>query len=77
MMIAGSFIASWGHMLNDYLYRSVKNVEAGVNNRLSSVGGGANTPAQVAQVETAAGDATKVHNPSSPFFPFMYRWHES
>ena len=59
-MIAGSFIAAWGHMLNDYLYRSVKNVEAGVNNRLSNIGGGANTPTQVAGAEEAAGNAAKV-----------------
>ena len=64
-MIAGSFIAAYGHMLNDWLYRNVKNVEAGVNNRLSTVGGGGNTPAAVAGAEAAAGNAAKVNSITS------------
>ena len=71
-MIAGSFIAAYGHMLNDWLYRSVKNVEAGVNNRLSTVGGGGNTPAAVAGAEAAAGNAAKVNSITSHYITLHY-----
>lgn len=78
-MIAGSFIAAYGHMLNDWLYRNVKNVEAGVNNRLSTVGGGGNTPAAVAGAEAAAGNAAKgaVDNAFSGLDDEVEMWHHN
>ena len=54
-MIVGSFLAAYGHMINDWAYRSFKTAETSATSSLSNAGSTDKTP--LGGAEKAAGSA--------------------